>query len=265
MKINLCTTISIAEDTTGRGKYHKCLAALLRNFGFDVVESTCRLKDADLYIGTPDRLNGYMGKNAIRIIHSEANELSNMSNGGIIYVAEHLRCKRNYKCIDSFIWRPMVSYSAYHEKRQFRGVIGQINLNPRKGGNTFYEIAAAMPEYKFIGIKGWGRQIIKSLPNVVLIDYRPYLTDFYKSIDILLIPSESEGLPTVALEAHRFGLPVIGSVIPGNMEAGVMCCVDYTSTIRQVVKDYDLCHRQAIANDNQPDPTAFVNWVKTYL
>jgi glycosyltransferase involved in cell wall biosynthesis len=37
----------------------------------------------------------------------------------------------------------------------------------------------------------------------------------YKSSKMLIVPSLSEGLPTVILEAYYFGLPVIASDIPG--------------------------------------------------
>jgi hypothetical protein len=265
MTINLCTTLPIAQDTTGRGKYHYNLFHLLQRNGFEVIDSTHRIKGADLYIGTPDRLNGYTEKNAIRIIHSEANEMTNMASGGIIYVAEHLRLKRAYKCLGSFGWWPMVQYEDYHFKRLFRGVIGQINLYGRKGGNTFYEIAEMFPDYKFIGVKGWGRQVIKQLPNVELREYNPDLTSFYKEIDILLLPSASEGLPTVALEAHRFGLPVIGSVIPGNIEAGVICCNDYEATIKQTANHYEAACIEAQTKDKEPDSKLFIDWIKTYL
>jgi glycosyltransferase involved in cell wall biosynthesis len=42
---------------------------------------------------------------------------------------------------------------------------------------------------------------------------------FYRGADFLILPSEREGLPRVAVEAHAFGLPVVGTATVGTVEA----------------------------------------------
>ena len=50
------------------------------------------------------------------------------------------------------------------------------------------------------------------------IDKPEILTSLYKSSDVFVLPSLSEGLPTVILEALYFQLPVIATDIPGISE-----------------------------------------------
>lgn len=43
----------------------------------------------------------------------------------------------------------------------------------------------------------------------------------YRAADLLLLPSEREGLPRAAIEAQAFGVPVVGTAIVGTIEAVV--------------------------------------------
>jgi glycosyltransferase involved in cell wall biosynthesis len=123
-------------------------------------------------------------------------------------------------------------------------------------------IARALPEYKFIAYESWGEPVKFDLPNI---EYRPFnenIQDFYNEIDILLIPSKSEGYCTVALEALSQGVPVVGSDIPGIREvvgdSGILgdC---YACNIRKVTADHSAKSLQRFT-EIQQDDAALLDW-----
>lgn len=99
------------------------------------------------------------------------------------------------------------------------GFIGR--LSPEKRPLDFVELASRVPEAHFV-LAGQGRLLddIKhkcesygSLPNFELLGFTESPMDLYKRIDILVIPSEIEGLPLALLEAMSLKIPVIGSCV----------------------------------------------------
>jgi glycosyltransferase involved in cell wall biosynthesis len=71
-------------------------------------------------------------------------------------------------------------------------------------GDQLETIRKAIIEYKM-------EDTVIFLEKISFVD----LIKAYKSSKMLIVPSLSEGLPTVILEAYYFGLPVIASDIPG--------------------------------------------------
>jgi glycosyltransferase involved in cell wall biosynthesis len=55
-------------------------------------------------------------------------------------------------------------------------------------------------------------------PSVLWLGYQEELADVYRRLAVLLIPSRSEGLPNVALEAMGHGVPVIATSVGGLPE-----------------------------------------------
>ncbi len=69
--------------------------------------------------------------------------------------------------------------------------------------------------------KNYFKKMVTDLKMEDIIEFKGNIHDeyelvsLYKNSDVLVLPSLSEGLPTVILEALYFGLPVIASNIPG--------------------------------------------------
>lgn len=65
--------------------------------------------------------------------------------------------------------------------------------------------------------------------RVFLLGHQPDVSPFYQASDILLLPSLSEGLPMVALEAFAYGLPLVANNVGGVSEVvidnfnGILC------------------------------------------
>jgi glycosyltransferase involved in cell wall biosynthesis len=97
------------------------------------------------------------------------------------------------------------------------GFIGR--LSPEKRPLDFVELASQVPEANFV-LAGQGRLLddlkrknesYGKLANFEFLGFTESPMDLYKRIDILVIPSEIEGLPLALLEAMSLKIPVIGS------------------------------------------------------
>jgi glycosyltransferase involved in cell wall biosynthesis len=103
-------------------------------------------------------------------------------------------------------------------------------LSPEKGFEVLIRAAALLtethPQASFV-IFGEGRERqrlqkqIRALGQqgrVVLAGFRPDLDRFIPHFDILVLPSYTEGLPNVVLEASAAGVPVVGTRAGGTPE-----------------------------------------------
>lgn len=103
-----------------------------------------------------------------------------------------------------------------------REAIMLVNMNEKKGGNVFWQLARIFPDKKFIGVKGgYGEQIVykDGLPNVTILENTTTIQDAYKRAKIILMPSSYESWGRVAMEAACSGIPVIASPTPGLKES----------------------------------------------
>jgi len=122
--------------------------------------------------------------------------------------------------LNSIVLNPPVEWRRYitHTERKY---ITLVNMNNNNGVEQFFKIAAALPEYDFLGVadsstKEYG---ITSSSNIKLWKYQNDMRVIYNVTDILCVPSKSESWERVAIEAAASGIPVVASVTPGLEEA----------------------------------------------
>ncbi|MCX4095527.1 glycosyltransferase [Nocardia sp. alder85J] len=100
-----------------------------------------------------------------------------------------------------------------------------MNLNPDKGGELFWQIAAWTPSWNFLGVRGaHGQQIMPAprLPNCEVaegVTGKQMRTHVYSRSRVILMPSLYESWGRVAIEAYASGIPVIAHPTPGLVEA----------------------------------------------
>jgi len=112
-------------------------------------------------------------------------------------------------------------------------IIGGIGrLSPEKGFSVLIRAAARVFEDNpdvILAIGGGGTRGLAELDTLaktlgirgklVLKGWVAQAEDFYSSLDVLIVPSLSEGLPNVLLEGMASGLPIIASDVGGIPEA----------------------------------------------
>lgn len=141
-------------------------------------------------------------------------------NQHIVYNSKWLKDKLNYKW-SNFILTPPVDFRDYdlHKNSELNEYITLINLNENKGGKIFEEIARALPNKKFLGVRGsYDEQIIPNLPNLKILPNTPNISSVYAQTRILLMPSDYESWGRTATEAMCNGIPVICTNTPGLVE-----------------------------------------------
>lgn len=124
-------------------------------------------------------------------------------------------------------WRgPIVVARPPTDPREFRAIPGDrvtaINLSEPKGGDLFWAVAELLPDVAFLGVRGgYGRQILRQLPNVAIIG--PHLplmaSQVYGRTKLLLVPSRAETWGMAAVEALASGIPVLARPLPALRES----------------------------------------------
>jgi glycosyltransferase involved in cell wall biosynthesis len=119
----------------------------------------------------------------------------------------------------SMVVTPPVVASDYRVSRT-GDALTLVGLSEAKGAHTFYSLALAMPDRKFIGVMGaYGEQILESYPNVTIRDNTPDMKAVYRKTRILLMPSSYESWGRVGIEAAASGIPTIAHPTPGLQES----------------------------------------------
>ncbi|UQA93701.1 glycosyltransferase family 4 protein [Streptomyces halobius] len=142
-----------------------------------------------------------------------------------------------------------------------------VNLNPDKGGDIFWQIAAWTPEWQFLGVRGaYGQQIPPptQLLNCEVVDGvagDQMRTHVYARSRVILMPSIYESWGRVAVEAFASGIPVIAHPTPGLVEslgeAGIFAYRDdlnaWTHALRSLrdPKNWEKASRRAKARSDE--------------
>lgn len=149
--------------------------------------------------------------------------------------------ERKFLRFDSIIVPPLINPNEYLVESNSKEFITMINPIQMKGGEIFKEIAKALPNRKFLAVKGWTHLMknndwdlplindlsiglgmsenplfaiteFEGISNVTVQDSTTDMKIIYSKTKILLVPSITpEGGPRVAIEAMINGIPVIGS------------------------------------------------------
>lgn len=124
--------------------------------------------------------------------------------------------------------------AVYRKKYNCNGlVIGTVGLViPRKGINTFLELAKKFPQHQFIWFgKIYSKLMVKPLPkdlpgNVKFTGYIDDICAAFNAVDIFIFPSYEENQGMVILEAAAVGLPILVRDLPvyqGWLKDGANC------------------------------------------
>jgi len=150
---------------------------------------------------------------------------------------------------------PYVNTEVFKPLRAYTGqiaTVGLMNCNKRKGGKIFREIAAKLPNVRFIGVKGaYGNNddtdssSKTASTNITYYDPQKDVRPIYKNIGILIMPSIEETWGRTAVEAMAAGIPVIHSEAEGLVEcvggAGIQCNRDdidaWCAAIQRIIGD----------------------------
>jgi len=144
-----------------------------------------------------------------------------------------------------------------------------VNRAYEKGGMVLRELAARMPDTRFLAVAGaYGEQVpCTDLPNVERIGQVPSVEmreRVYSRSRVVIMPSTYESWGRVGVEAMASGIPVVASPTPGLREAlggaGTFVAVDdldgWESALRKLAGEraWRAASRRALARSAELDP-----------
>lgn len=96
-----------------------------------------------------------------------------------------------------------------------------LNLSKAKGAELFYALAEAMPDVRFLGVRGaYGVEVEPpSLPNLDIMPNQADVRHVYRRTRVVLMPSIYESYGRCAVEAAVSGIPTIANGTLGLREA----------------------------------------------
>ncbi len=187
----------------------------------------------------------------------------------VVYVNSKFTREMQYSAHEliSPVFYSLPSDETRQATRDGRDIVLLVNARPEKGFDLLLEIAKQNPDLLFVTIASQSskdeaaQSIVDSqLENIELLDHVSDMSALYKRAWCVLVPSHRfiETFSRVVIEAHRFGVPVIGSD-RGNVpllltEAGVSLPEDasaWSSELRRLAEDTDYwTTRSRLASEN---------------
>jgi glycosyltransferase involved in cell wall biosynthesis len=176
----------------------------------------------------------------------------------------------------------MVDYREYGREETKEGkerkYVTLSNVNDNKGGNLLVQLAKALPDVEFLGVKGgYRKQItVSDVPNLKYIEHTPKIRDVYAQTWVQIMPSKEETWGRTAVEAMSSGIPVIVSPTPGLREccesAAIYCDRNdldaWVAAIRHLKRDGEhykkmstVALERARALDPVPDIERMEDWI----
>lgn len=122
-------------------------------------------------------------------------------------------------CSHSVVMHPPVWPATY--RVQPGDSVTLVNLSRAKGAPLFYELAAAMPDTHFLGVRGaYGSQVEpRRLANLEVLPTQTDMRVVYQRTRVLVMPSTYESYGRCAIEAAVSGIPTVANGTPGLREA----------------------------------------------
>lgn len=166
----------------------------------------------------------------------------------------------------SIICRPP-TVAAEHRVDQTGDRITLVNCSKDKGVITAWKVSDALPDHRFLGVKGgYGSQDhTPRNPNWTIWPTQQDMRTVWAETRILLMPSAFETWGMAGVEAMCSGIPVIAHPTPGLREslgdAGIFCDRDdiasWVAEVRRLddPHEYEVASKAARARADELDPT----------
>jgi glycosyltransferase involved in cell wall biosynthesis len=120
----------------------------------------------------------------------------------------------------SLVLHPPIEREQYAVKSTGDAVV-LVNLCAEKGAETFYAVAQALPDTRFLGVRGsYGKQVLPpaNTSNIEVVGPVADMRTIYEQARVVLMPSWSESWGRVAMEAAASGIPAIVAPTDGLRE-----------------------------------------------
>lgn len=164
-------------------------------------------------------------KPLIHYVHNDAqlarHKIVAETNNFALFNSEWLREKVGWPGECAVVYPP-IDHARYASKSGTHEKVTLVNLTIPKGASVFYEVAARMPQTKFLGVRGaYGNQLDppKSMRNVQVVSSTLDMARIYGKTRVILMPSSYESWGRVAMEACGQGIPVIANPTSGLVES----------------------------------------------
>mgnify|MGYP000887433447 CR=1 FL=1 len=169
-------------------------------------------------------------KDTLRIVHGREYICKQVENKGIDYIYElilsscdklafllsqYIDCKYEYKSSVFYNCIELPDKVDINNERNRLLYVGRINSTIKRTDLLLDYVKYTKYQCDILGYSYWEDGYIdmngySDFKNIHYYGYQKNVTDYYKKANILVIPSLYEGLPTVALEAMSYGVPIIG-------------------------------------------------------